>query len=54
MKTMHIHKIIYEIKLTEQESKLFDESLEFKIPSITLTLIKKARERGDFKRNEKE
>ena len=50
MKKTHIHKITYELKLTEQENKLFNESLEFKIPSIALTLIKKARKRGDFKK----
>ncbi len=42
-------KILYQFWLTEQEEKLFLESIE-SIPSLAWALIKKAYKRGDFEK----
>ena len=42
-------KIVYELKLTEQEEKLLLQTIK-SIPSLAWAIIQKANKRGDFNR----
>ena len=44
-----MNKVIYEIRLTEQEEKLLLQSIN-SLPSLAWTIIKEANKRGDFKK----
>ena len=44
-----MNKVIYEIRLTEQEEKLLLQSIN-SLPSLAWTIIKEAYKRGDFKK----